>query len=417
MSEPVPGRAGLHRGRVTDLRYLLDWQRIVLRATTPGLVYRLAAWRPTHGGAGGRLSFVEDGPGSTRLRWSGPEGDDLVKVSRRRAWMLDVVARCGGTRATLREVRRVADGETTYEYAVYWTERARVARAVVPGLVAAIALSTISLAIGGVPPAAWLLVPLAAVAAYALSRQRVVRGNRIADAECSVAFRWLLARALAVRPEPKPEPDLVEAPPAEALRPGYVVLEKDGEFWRVGYGGTTVMLRHSRGLALLVHLVRSPRRDIHVSELDSITPSGAFAAARESPVPERDMMPVVGDAGELIDRRALDEYRRRVAELRAELEDAEERHDLGRSEMIRAELEPLMDELRTAVASRGRVRRASADVERLRVSITRRIRSAIAQIAKHHPALGAHLAATISTGYYCSYDPSAAGADSSPRER
>src|SRR5262249_28646861 len=152
-------------------------------------------------------------------------------------------------------------------------------------------------------------------------------------------------------------------------------------------------------------------------ELDSITPSGASAVAGESPVPERDLMPVSGDAGEALDRRALDEYRRRVAELRAELEDAQERHDLGRCEVIRAEVRRVMDERRTAVGSRGRVRRASADVERLRVAITRRIRSAIAKIAKHHPGLGAHLAATISTGYYCCYDPSAAGVDSSPRER
>src|SRR5215467_5616062 len=121
MSEPLPGRAAVHPGLLTDPRYLLDWQRMAFPATTPGIVYRLAAWRRTHGG-GGRLRFVDDGPGSARLRWSGPHGDDPVHVSRRRAWMLDVVARCGGTRATLREVRRVAEGETTYEYAVCWTE-------------------------------------------------------------------------------------------------------------------------------------------------------------------------------------------------------------------------------------------------------------------------------------------------------
>src|SRR5262249_49768067 len=45
MSEPVPGRAAVHRGRLTDVPYLLDWKRMAFRATRPGLVYRLAAWR------------------------------------------------------------------------------------------------------------------------------------------------------------------------------------------------------------------------------------------------------------------------------------------------------------------------------------------------------------------------------------
>lgn len=75
---------------------------------------------------------------------------------------------------------------------------------------------------------------------------------------------------------------------------------------------------------------------------------------------------------------------------------------------MRAELDPLLDELRGAVGMGGRARRMSADVERLRVAITRRIRSAIAQIAKYHPAFGAHLAATVTTGYHCAYHPGTA---------
>src|SRR5262245_22840300 len=272
MSGSAPGRA--------------DWRRVAFRVITPGLVYRLTAWRRRQGADGGRLRLLEDGPCTARLRWSGPDGDDPVQMARWRAWMLDVVARCGGTRGTLREVRRVAGGESTYEYTVYWTERAQVAVAhtLLPALVAVTGLTVTALRIG-VPPAAWLLVPFAGVTAYAVSRQRAARGNRSADAESGAAFRWLLERALAARPEPGTQADVGEAPPPEVSGSGPVVLEKDGEFWRAGYEGTTVMLRHSRGLALLVHLVRSPRRDIHVSELDSITPSGASPVARESPVP------------------------------------------------------------------------------------------------------------------------------------
>ena len=125
------------------------------------------------------------------------------------------------------------------------------------------------------------------------------------------------------------------------------------------------------------------------------------------------MLPLAGDGGEMLDAQARAEYRRRVEELREELDDAEQRHDLGRAEMVRGELDLLVGELRAAVGAGGRARRVSSDVERERVSITRRIRSAIAQIAKHHPSLGEHLAATVTTGYYCAYRPSAA-ADPAP---
>lgn len=44
-------------------------------------------------------------------------------------------------------------------------------------------------------------------------------------------------------------------------------------------------------------------------------------------------------------------------------------------------------------------------IERARVRVTRAVRAAMARIAAHHAALGEHLAATISTGTYCSYAP------------
>jgi hypothetical protein len=182
-------------------------------------------------------------------------------------------------------------------------------------------------------------------------------------------------------------------------------MEQEGDMWRVGYEGTTVRLRHSRGLALLAHLVWSPGHDVHVSELDAITPSSRSATSRGSPVLHGNGVPVPGDAGEVLDAQARTEYRRRITTLRGELEDAESRNDLGQAGSSRVELELLEDELQAAVGPGGRARRAASDSERLRVSITHRIRSAIAQIAQRHPGLGAHLAASVSTGYRCVYQP------------
>lgn len=385
------------------------WRRFLFRMVPPGIVYRIAAWRRSRGTGGGRLVLVDHRRGRARLRYTASHEDDRAKCLRRQAWALAVVERCGGKRVTLREEGCLAERQPACEYTVSWAEAARPAPAVIAGLVGAAGLLAASHVIT-MPVAAWLLLPIVAAAAHALEWQRAARASRAAEAESRAAFGWLLGCAVGARPEA-----IAEAEAATPASPSLEspVLEQDGDFWRITYGGTTVLLRHTRGLALLAHLVRCPGRDIHVRELDSITPSGGSAVARDAPAPDTGMLPLPGDAGETLDAQARAEYHHRVVELREELDDAEQRHDLGRAESLRAELDLLVDELRAAVGSGGRVRRVSADVERGRVSITRRIRSAITQIAKHHPSLGAHLASTVTTGYYCAYLPGAA-ADPTP---
>jgi non-specific serine/threonine protein kinase len=155
-----------------------------------------------------------------------------------------------------------------------------------------------------------------------------------------------------------------------------------------------------------------------VTALDAITPSGG---SRSAVAPDANLVTPPGDAGEILDTKARNEYRRRIGEIREELETAEAHNDLGRAESLRTELELLQDELRAAVGPGGRPRRASADVERLRVAITHRIRGAIDLIARHDPALGAHLRASVSTGYRCVYEPAARPSSgeraADPRER
>jgi hypothetical protein len=44
-------------------------------------------------------------------------------------------------------------------------------------------------------------------------------------------------------------------------------------------------------------------------------------------------------------------------------------------------------------------------IERARVAVTMRIRSALGRIGKEHHALGRHLSHSIETGRFCSYEP------------
>jgi hypothetical protein len=53
----------------------------------------------------------------------------------------------------------------------------------------------------------------------------------------------------------------------------------------------------------------------------------------------------------------------------------------------------------------GRVRRLGDPAERARTTVTARIRDTLRRIDTVHPALGAHLRATVSTGRSCVYRP------------
>jgi len=109
--------------------------------------------------------------------------------------------------------------------------------------------------------------------------------------------------------------------------------------------------------------------------------------------------------GEILDHQAKVAYKQRLSELRKELAEAQEFHDLGRSERLTAELDFLTHELTSAIGLSGRARQMGSPAERARVNITRTIKLALRKIGEHHPALGQHLAATIKTGTYCSYTP------------
>ena len=111
------------------------------------------------------------------------------------------------------------------------------------------------------------------------------------------------------------------------------------------------------------------------------------------------------DAGEILDPQARAAYKQRLSELREELAEAQQFHDLGRSEQLAAEIDFLTHELTSAVGLGGRARRMGSPAERARVNITRAIKLALRKIGEHHPALGPHLATTIKTGVYCSYTP------------
>ena len=114
---------------------------------------------------------------------------------------------------------------------------------------------------------------------------------------------------------------------------------------------------------------------------------------------------LASDLGPALDGRAKREYRRRISELRADIDEAEAHNDIERAAKHQLELEAILAELRTAVGLGGRDRPQGSGNERARVNSARTIRRGVAALKAAIPELGAHLDVSIRTGHQCSYAP------------
>jgi tetratricopeptide (TPR) repeat protein len=169
-------------------------------------------------------------------------------------------------------------------------------------------------------------------------------------------------------------------------------LLREGDYWTLSGAFAPIRLKDSDGLRYLDHLLRHPGVEFHAADLLALR-AGAEAPPDES------------DAGPLLDPQAKAAYRRRLADLREALAEAESHHDPTRAERARAEIEQLTAELSRAVGLSGRDRKAASTAERARVNVTLRIRSALKKIEEFSPAAAHDLTTCIHTGIFCSYTP------------
>ena len=180
------------------------------------------------------------------------------------------------------------------------------------------------------------------------------------------------------------------------------VFRRDGEYWTVGYRGLVVTLRDSKGLHDLAHLLAEPRREIHVLDLiaegTGARPVSASAAAQAGLARQ-------GRGEPMIDQTAMAQYKRRIAELETEIDQAHAHGDGDAAAVAQDELDALITQLTAAYGLGGRSRRTPDHVERARKAVSRRLRDAITRIAHAHPRFGRHLDASIRTGAFCSYQP------------
>jgi tetratricopeptide (TPR) repeat protein len=181
------------------------------------------------------------------------------------------------------------------------------------------------------------------------------------------------------------------------------VLRREGDYWSVSFEGRTVRVRDLKGVRYLAQLLAHPDRAFHV--LDLVAAESGGVAQVQSGQAAGLSHTTLGDAGDLLDAQAKSAYRRRLAEIEDDIEQARALGDAGREAQADAERDFLARELSRAVGLGGRDRRAASASERARVAVTRALRHAIARIGEHHPVLGKHLNAAVRTGTYCAYLP------------
>jgi tetratricopeptide (TPR) repeat protein len=195
--------------------------------------------------------------------------------------------------------------------------------------------------------------------------------------------------------EPSPDAPRVGAP-MEAT------FSVDGSARTIAFQGRTTTMRDLKGLRYVARLVAEPGREFHVLDLVA-SESGVLRPGVAHP----DLGPAShgGESGiPVLDDAARDAYRRRLAEIDDDIDDARRMNDPERAALAERDREYLIAELTSAVGLGGRGREVGASAERARTSVARSIRYALDQLAEVQPDLARHLDRSIRTGTYCSYE-------------
>jgi non-specific serine/threonine protein kinase len=131
------------------------------------------------------------------------------------------------------------------------------------------------------------------------------------------------------------------------------------DYWMIRYHGHTAFLKSMRGLCCLAVLLRNPGRGFHVSEL--------VVSLMQAPIPasvryagEQLVAAGFSDAGPVLDAQAKAQYKRRLNDLRQELNEAEQFNDLGRGVKAQDEMHAIAQHLASAVGLGGRDRKTSS---------------------------------------------------------
>jgi len=143
------------------------------------------------------------------------------------------------------------------------------------------------------------------------------------------------------------------------------IFRKEGDFWTIAWQGKVSRVKDIKGLAYVAQLLRYPGKEFHAFDLVAATDTvfgervaGGTGTAGgghdEERIEDMGLRPgLPEDAGEMLDSTVKAAYRRRLSELREELEEAKKRGNVERASNAEDEIEFLNRELARAVGISG----------------------------------------------------------------
>jgi tetratricopeptide (TPR) repeat protein len=203
--------------------------------------------------------------------------------------------------------------------------------------------------------------------------------------------------------EPGQVAEVIASRESQPISPTEAELCREGDVWAFHFDGKDIRIRDSRGIRSLAVLLDNPGVEIHALELAGL-PADPESRGRANVSPDGTVSRA-GDAGPVLDSTAKSAYRRRLEDLREEVEQAESFNDPERAAKAREEMDFLTQTLAGAVGFGGRDRKSASTAERARVAVTKAVRATLKRINELDADLGQELGATIRTGTYCVYEP------------
>ncbi|MFE5570729.1 ATP-binding protein [Amycolatopsis japonica] len=170
-------------------------------------------------------------------------------------------------------------------------------------------------------------------------------------------------------------------------------FRRDESVWTLRFDGVTTHLPDSKGLRDLHFLLGRPGSEVTAVRL--LDPEGGEVVVASKSLG--------GDA--VLDDEAKARYRARLDELDELIDTATGLGQDARAAALDRERDALLAELRSAAGLGGRTRRLGDEAERARKTVTARIRDTLRKLDEQHPALAAHLRASVTTGSSCRYAP------------
>jgi hypothetical protein len=184
----------------------------------------------------------------------------------------------------------------------------------------------------------------------------------------------------------------------EATSSGEYFFRREGDYWRIRYGAEEGLAKHAGGMGHIARLLGSPQK--HVPALDLVAPAKTQDKAtcrmtldETAPASDEGGEPDVFLSGpseqEVLDNRALSQYRARLQGIEEDLAQAREDKDHGWVDRLETEKHTILEELNAAKGLGGHKRRLgpAGDSEKARQAVRNAIRRAIRNLKQMQPAL------------------------------